>query len=209
MVPRKEVAPALLAEAKRLYEQTLAPVDDIAGMLGLSRSNFYKRVREGGWRGRRASTATFHFTRALSGEAVAVMTGEGPEQPRAESAPTPAPLSPQQRMAVAERLLQLAEREMDAVERILEKVTPSDQIEAEHGARTVASVARTLREIKALTASEDEWPPDDADDDPVPGDIDAFREALALRIEAFVDAEQRGAGASCVDADDHDRSGPV
>lgn len=209
MPPRKEIAPALLAEAKRLYEQTLAPVDDIAGMLGLSRSNFYKRVREGRWRGRRASTATFHFTRALSGEAVAGMTGDGAEQPRAEPVPAPTPLSPQQRMAVAERLLQLAEREMDAVERILEKVTPSDQIEAEHGARTVASVARTLREIKALTAPEDELPPDDADDDPIPGDIDAFREALALRIEAFVEAEQRGAIASRADVDDRDRSEPA
>jgi hypothetical protein len=47
MVPRKQTAPELMAEAKRLYEQTLAPVDDIAGMLGLFRSNFYKRVREG------------------------------------------------------------------------------------------------------------------------------------------------------------------
>ena len=46
MVARKQIAPDLLAEARRLYEQTLAPVADIADMIGLSRSNFYKRVRE-------------------------------------------------------------------------------------------------------------------------------------------------------------------
>ena len=54
-------------------------------MLGLSRTNFYKRVREGGWRGRRASVGTFQFTRALSGSAVMAMTAEPAEQPRAET----------------------------------------------------------------------------------------------------------------------------
>jgi hypothetical protein len=45
MVAKKEIAPEMLAEARRLYEQTLAPVGDIAQMVGLSRSNFYERVR--------------------------------------------------------------------------------------------------------------------------------------------------------------------
>jgi hypothetical protein len=84
MVQKKEFAPELLAEARRLYEQMLAPVDDIAGMLGLSRSNFYKRVREGGWRGHRARVGTFQFTRALSGSVVMALTAEPAEQPRAE-----------------------------------------------------------------------------------------------------------------------------
>ena len=70
MVARKQIAPELLAEARRLYEQTLAPVADIADMIGLSRSNFYKRVRDEGWRGRRANAGIFQFTRALSGSAV-------------------------------------------------------------------------------------------------------------------------------------------
>lgn len=185
MVAKKQIAPELLAEAKRLYEQTLAPVDDIAGMLDLSRSSFYVRVREGGWRGRRASTAAFHFTRALSGGAVAVMTAEPAEQPRADVASPNAAISDQQRMALALRMQQVVEREMDAVERILGKIQPSDQIEAEHGARTLASVARTLREIKALNTPDDETPPDDADDDPIPCDIDEFRFQLARRIRGL------------------------
>ncbi len=86
MALKKQIAPELMAEAKCLYEQTLAPVDDIAGMLGLSRSNFYKRVREGGWRKRRATFGTFQFTRALSGIAVVALTGEPAEQSRAEIA---------------------------------------------------------------------------------------------------------------------------
>ena len=96
MVRRKEATPELLAEAKRLYEQTLAPVDDIAGMLGLSRSNFYKRVRDGGWRGRRARVNPFEFARALSGSAMKAIMAEPAEQPRADIAALDDPTSPQQ-----------------------------------------------------------------------------------------------------------------
>jgi len=195
MAARRQMAPELLTEAKRLYEQTLAPVDDIAGMLGLSRSNFYRRVKEGGWRGRRASIGTFQFTRALSGSAVMAMTAEPAEQRRAEPTMCDDTISPQQRMALALRIQSVVEREMEAIERVLGKITPSDQIEAEHGARTLASIARTLREIAALSKPEQETPPNDADDDSVPRDIDAFREELARRIHAFIDAQADGQGA--------------
>ena len=70
MVAQKEIAPELLAGAPRLYERTPAPVDDIAAMLGLSRTPFYQRVKEGGWRGYRASVGTFEFARAMSGAGV-------------------------------------------------------------------------------------------------------------------------------------------
>ena len=193
MVQKKEFAPELLAEARRLYEQTLAPVDDNAGMLGLSRSNFYKRVREGGWRGRRAKVARFQFTRALSGSVVTALTAEPAEQPRADVVVNNDPVSPQQRMALALRIQQVVERQMDAVERVLAKITPSDQMEAEHGARALASVSRTLREIKALNTPEDKTPPDAADDDPIPRDIDEFRRELARRIRGFIEARRLGA----------------
>ncbi len=186
MVARKEITPERLAEAKRLYEQTLAPVADIAGMVGLSRSNFYKRVREGGWRGRRARTGAFQFARALSGSAVLGITAEAAEQPRAEIVTINDPVTLQQRMALALRMQSVVEREMDAIERILEKVTPADQIEAEHGARALASISRTLREISALNEPQPETPTDETDDDPVPRDIDEFRNELARRIRGFI-----------------------
>ena len=205
MAPKKEIAPERLAEARRLYEQTLAPVDDIAATIGLSRSNFYKRVREGGWRGRRARVGTFQFAGALSGRAVMAMTAEAAEQPRADAVPCDDPATPQQRMALALRLQQVAERQMDAVERILNKVAPSDQIEAEHGARTLASVARTLREIAALNVSAQETPSDDSHDHTEPRDMDAFREELARRIHALIDArrsDQAGGGGGAAGAVD-------
>jgi hypothetical protein len=121
MVAKKQISPELLAEAKRLYEQTLAWVDDICGIVGLSRANFYKRVKKESWRGRRASIGTFQFARARGGSAVMALTAEPAEQPRAAPAPCNDAVSPQQRMALALRIQSVVEREMDAVECILEK----------------------------------------------------------------------------------------
>jgi hypothetical protein len=196
MAAKKEIAAELLAEAKRLYEQTLAPVDDIAAMLGLTRTPFYRRVREGGWRGRRARVGTFEFVRALSGTAAAMLvpTPAPAEQPRAEAGETAVAALPEQRLAMALRVQHVIECEMDAMVRILAVIKPSNQIEAEHGARTLAGVARALRELKALTEPNEVKPPDEADDHSVPLDIDEFRNELARRINEFVDAERRGEG---------------
>lgn len=191
MVAKKEIAPELLAEARRLYEQTLAPVGDIAQMVGLSRSNFYERVREGGWRSRRAKP-TFSLARAVCAS-VRVEAGVAPpELPRAEPAAAEAFDLPQQRIAVARRLMTTVGREMDAIERILQTITPADQLEAEHGARTLASLSRTLRDIAALNRPDDETPRDDTanTNDPVPGDIDEFRRELARRITGLLEAER-------------------
>lgn len=155
---------------------------------------FYRIARREGWRGRHAHVATFHFARALTGDALAATAPEPHEQPRAEVGVTADPASPEQRLAMALRIQRVVEREMDAMERILAVIQPSDQIEAEHGARTLAGVSRALREIKALTEPDEVTPPDDADDDSIPLDIDEFRNELARRINAFVDAERNGEG---------------
>ncbi len=203
MVAKKTIAPELLAEAKRLYEQTAAPVGDIAEMVGLSRSNFYERVWEGKWRSRRAKP-TFSMARAISAavrvepaivpsDAPNIEPPEVPCRALADDAQTDMPQ--QQRLAIAQRIMTTVEREMDAIERILKTITPADQLEAEHGARTLASLSRTLRDIAALNRSDDETPPDDTDDDddPVPQDIDAFRDELARRIRGIL-ARRRGEG---------------
>ena len=203
MVAKKEIAPELLAEAKRLYEQTAAPVGDIAEMVGLSRSNFYERVREGKWRSRRAKP-TFSMARAISAAvraAPAIVPSDPPnnEPPKVlSSAPTQdaaTDMAQQQRLAIAQRIMTTVEREMDAIERILKTITPADPLEAEHGARTLASLSRTLRDIAALNRPDDETPPDDTDDDddPVPQDIDEFRNELARRIRGIL-ARRRSEG---------------
>jgi hypothetical protein len=63
--------------------------------------------------------------------------------------------------------------------------------------RTLAAVARTLREIAAITKPQEMLqemaPLDDAADDPMPRDIDEFRRELTRRVEKIIDAET-GAG---------------
>ena len=190
MVAKKDIAPELLAEARRLYEQTLAPVNDIAGMIGLSRTNFYKRVREGGWRGRRAQVATFQFARALSGSAAEALIAAPANQPRAAAVAATDPKTPEQRLALARRLLEVVEHEMAAVQRIVTVVAPMNQNEAEQGSRTMANVSRVTREIKDLIQPEDEIPADDLDHDPVPLDIDEFRRELARRLRGIIEARR-------------------
>lgn len=213
MVAKKIIPPDVLAEARRLYEQTLAPVGDIAELVGLSRSVFYDRARELGWRGRKAKP-TFSFARAVSAGArlplgnggasaalpdAGLAEGQGPPEAPPEAPPErppqeALPVTAQERAAVARRIMNAVEREMDAIERILKVITPADQLEAEHGARTLASLSRTLQEIAALNRPDDETPQHDTDDDEFPRDIDEFRNELARRINELVEARRERQG---------------
>jgi hypothetical protein len=193
LVAKREISPELLAEARRLYEQTLAPVDDIAGMLRLSRSNFYKRVREGGWRGRRAKVGTFQFTRAISAAGAKALLAPA-DQPRAEIDPTVALATAQQRLAIAGKIHEVVEQGMEAIKRIMQSVAPADPIQAETSARTVAHVSRALREMQELMqpSTPNEKPADDVDDDPTPRDIDEFRRELTRRLQGIIEARRAG-----------------
>jgi len=194
MVAKKVIAPELLAEARRLYEQTNAPVRDIADMVGLSPSKFYERIREYGRRSRRARP-TFSLARAVSEAVMTPLEDPSPRQTSVVTVLMDAEAVAQQRVAIAQRLITVADREVDAIERIIAVLKPGDALEAEHSARTLASISRTLRDIALLTRPADETPPDDNDDDPIPHDIDEFRRALAIRIEGLIEARPIGEGA--------------
>ena len=198
MAARKVIAPEVLAEARRLYEQTAVPVRDIADMMGLSRTNLYARLPELGWKSRR-DKLTFSLGRAV-GEAVLLPAAEPPPHSGAVIVVMDAEAAAQQRIVVAQRLMKIVEREMDAIERIVAVLRPTDALEAEHSARTLASVSRTMRDIAQLAKPAEETPAeetpnDDAHRDPVPRDIDEFRRQLALRISALIEARVGGAGA--------------
>jgi hypothetical protein len=139
MARRKEHTPEDLSKAQHLYEKTLTPVEDIAAILGISRSTFSKRVRAGNWQRRSADAAA------------------EPAAPPAESldAAASALTRAEARAALAARIQRVAEREIDAVERVLDVLGPSDQAETDRCARTLAGIARTLREITALNTPED------------------------------------------------------
>ena len=63
-------------------------------------------------------------------------------------------------------------------------VAPRQRTEAERRARTLASLARTLREVTALRLSEKKEKRED--DDAVPRDLSELRLALARRLDQLV-----------------------
>lgn len=102
------------------------------------------------------------------------------------------------RAALVARMWRTAERQVEEIEDRL-AVAGLELTERESNARTLAVVAKTLRELAAVDEAEiqrtgKQQPPDDnIDDDPVPRDIDEFRRELARRINALVDG-RTGAG---------------
>lgn len=183
-----QLAPELAAEGKRLYEQTLTPLRDIAAMMGICRGTLENRIREWKWKRRRTAGHSIELFHAVRGAAMATVTGDAPV------AISRAPVSPQQRAAIASRIQSAVERELAAVERVLDVVGAADPGEAERSARTLASISRTLREVAALNQPDEVTPPDDTDNDPIPRDIDEFRRELTRRIRNFIEARRNGAG---------------
>jgi hypothetical protein len=181
------IAPERIAEGKQLYELTETPVPGIAALMGVSPRTLTRRVAEWRWTPRSAPRLT--TDRALVAVAPAVAA--------VKAAPGAADdaLSPAARTAAnAARIQKIVTLGLDAVERVLDQVGPSDQGGAERSARTLAAVARTLQEMAAITQPVEVTPPDETDDDPVPRDIDEFRRELTRRIRNFIDARRNGAG---------------
>jgi hypothetical protein len=187
--PKIQIAPERIAEGKHLYELTLTPVPDIAAMMGLSHRTLERRIVE--WRWTPRSAARIATDRAL------VATAPAGAVVNAAPGDVDDSLSPAARTAAnAARIQKIVKRGLDAVERVLDNVGPSDQGEAERSARTLAAIARTLQEMAAITKPVEVTPPDETDHDPVPRDIDEFRNELARRIHALIDARQDGGNGS-------------
>lgn len=176
-VPRDKIA-----EARRLYELMLVPVEDVAAFLGVSRSTLVRRIAEWGWK--RRKTGALEVTRLKRdrrGRARVV------RQTRPRKGAGAVPQSPLERVALAERIQAVVEREIAAVEQILVTLGGTDRSETEGAARTLASLARTLRELVQLdvpTAS-----PEPTNDKPIPRDLAELRRALARKLAALADGD--------------------
>lgn len=94
--------------------------------------------------------------------------------------PPPAPLP-----ALLKRVSGAIERELTQIEIIIcgSHVPPRHRTEAERRARTLASLARTLREVMLLRDREEK---NREDDDAVPRDLDELRRKLAQRLDELV-----------------------
>lgn len=88
--------------------------------------------------------------------------------------------------ALVERVSRSIERELSRIDTILERVgeDAGQHAEAERRARTLASLARTLREVTNLRNEQEKQKP--VDDDDIPRDIEQLRRELARRLEGLV-----------------------
>ncbi len=177
---RIAVAPELIAEGKRLYEETDTPVREIAARMGLTRATLNDRIADWKWARRRASDA--ELPPAPVDRAPSATAAPAPSEPPPAGPPLPFP----------ERLRRVIDAQMQVAERTLEVLGPANSAEAERTSRILALVSRTVQEIKAT--AEGQTPADDANDDAISRDIDEFRETLARRIRGLIDARRNGAG---------------
>jgi hypothetical protein len=113
----------------------------------------------------------------------------------------PAPLAPRRivrshrrpgsRLGLLSRMWRTAERQVEEIEHRLD-AAGLELGERESNARTLAIVAKMLRELAAVEdmqskdKAKKEAADSDIDDDPVPRNIDDFRRELARRISALV-----------------------
>ena len=134
-------------------------------------------------RSRRMAAPTKSGHKSKRGKAAKKSVRQKPPAAAVPAAPgsTPAPGG-----SLAARVQRVVERELNAVERILDNLGPTEAGEAERAARTLASLARTLREVALSNDGQGAPQADEPDDDPIPRDIDEFRRELACRIDAFI-----------------------
>lgn len=194
---KKTFAPDAIANARRLYEDTQTPLDQVAAALGITRSTLALRIIEWGWTPRAAGNAKKSGRQGNKGTARGIKTKRRNSKKaiakRVKAGPknaATAAVSQAQRVpeatgaeALAARVQRVVERELDAIDQILGAIGAADPAEAERSARTLASLARALKEVMRLAAPDETADADD--DDPVPRDLDEFRRELARRIEAL------------------------
>ena len=194
---RKQIARDKISDAKHLYERTLVPVGDIAALLGISRRTFSNRVGEWGWKKRKTGALDTMKVRhrPLAGSQPVIV-----REATSRKGAGVLPQSLQDRMELAQRIQAVAEREIAAIEQILTTLGASDPSETEGAARTLASLARTLRELVQLDTPQ--MPPESIDDQPMPRDLDELRRSLSLRLDRLVSE----AKIACPDESEEGRS---
>jgi len=188
---RIEIAPELVAEGRQLYENTLTPTRDIATKMGLSRNTLDNRIAEWKWQRRQYTSGEHAADAPATAVAVEASTPALPALPVAQAG-AGLPVAFKARINIAERLTRSIEGHFDVIDRTLAVLTPANAAEAERISRTLAVISHTMQELNATANSAGLTPTDETDDDSVPRDLDAFRNELARRIHALIDA---GSGA--------------
>lgn len=167
---------AVWAEARRLYEQTRTPAQDIATMLGRDTARALYRIAERrGWKRqiRERGMPSAHETMRETADRRNLISGVSG------------------RRQLIQKLERTVGREIAAIDARLRKFASADAngapgIDHERHARALATLARTLRELAAIERAEaqalDAQLAEDDDDD-FPRDADTLRNTLAQRLE--------------------------
>jgi hypothetical protein len=190
----KTFTPALIAHLRQRYEETDEPVTALAAELGISPRTFRKHLERWGWTKRRdrpprdLSPAQRLLLAAKAAGAAPSADSVGLGTVACEAAAPAGRDDPQQPLAdLIARLQRAVEVELATVERLRAHLGTQAQapVDAERTARTLETLARTLKEVERLR-SLNAVPADREDDDDLPRDLDEFRRVLARRIDAFV-----------------------
>jgi hypothetical protein len=207
MSTARTFTPELMANGRYRYEETDEPVAAIAVDFGVHPRTFREYTRKWGWRQRKdrppldlspalralaeaaAAAPPEASSAAAGGDGCAGRSGE-PASIFEAGEPGQAAAAPEIGAAsLIARLEAAVEKELAAVERMRAHLggTAQEPVEAERTARTLATLARTLREVQRLRGAGLQSAGRDDDDD-MPTDIDELRRELARRIHAFVDS---------------------
>jgi transposase-like protein len=191
-----------LADIRRRYEETDEPVGEIAADMGMRPSSLLRKAKKLGWMLRKdrpprelpaARRTQLEAEAAIAAEVAArqAASHDAAEHATAGEAANDEP-GPPADVPLVERLEQVIERELHAVEIMRSTLGPEPQpaAEAERTARTLATLTATLFKIRRLRAG-DALPQKRAagqgtDETDLPADLDQFRDAVARRIEIFV-----------------------
>jgi len=172
-------SPDKVAQARLLYDGGVAPIPEILKLLGMSQKTFYRYRLRHHWPMR-----------------------ESPLRPKIQNATERPPprRAPGDAPALIARLEEAVTTEFSRVEAALGKKTPRS---VEQSARALASLVRSLAELKRLrreaeadtrnTRDDDDASGDDADDRP-PRELAELRAELARRLERLGGAGPAGAG---------------
>ncbi len=126
-----------------------------------------------------ATRETIDAARARKAQSRRYRTPTGTQRSAVDRLDDPPPASG---LLLIARVSRAIEHELAQIETIVggRHVPRTQRSEAERRARTLASLARTLNEVKRLRAEEEKTKA--ADDDPVPRDLDEFRRELSRRL---------------------------
>jgi transposase-like protein len=177
--------PEFLAAAQRRYEDTDDTLAAMAADFGVSERTINRMRDRGAWKRRSEREPRELSAVRLLDEATTLLASA----PQAAAQPVP---DAQHSLATSiERIEKLVQQELDAEEAVRTRLgrLPRPPADAVRVARTLATLTQTLHALQRLrcgTASGANTCGDDYDD--MPEDIDAFRIALARRIDAFVES---------------------